>query len=73
MVQARANVRLLDHLRITLGGTGLVSAKFSLSSVLYLKEVPDWNVVVAAWPRDICILHQEKHGYRPLAGPHQFQ
>ena len=37
------------------GGTGLVSAKFSLSSVRDQKEVPDWNVVVAAWPRDICI------------------
>ena len=55
MVQARANGRLLDHFRITLGGTGLVSVKFSLSSVLFQKEVPDWNVVVAAWPRDIGI------------------
>ena len=55
MVQARANGRLLDHFRITLGGSGLVSVKFSLSSVLLQKEVPDWNVVVAAWPRDIGI------------------
>ena len=55
MVQVRANGRLLDHFRITLGGTSLVSSKFSLASVMSLPEVPDWNIVIVAWPRDITI------------------
>ena len=55
MVQARANGRLLDHFRITLGGTGLLSSKFNLSSIMSLPEVPDWKIVIATWPRDIGI------------------
>ena len=55
MVQARANGRLLDHFRITVGGTSLITTKFNLASVMSHKEVPDWNVVIAAWPRDINI------------------
>ena len=55
MVQARANGKMLDHFRLTLGGTGLISSKFNLSSIMSLPEVPDWNIVVATWPRDIGI------------------
>ena len=40
MVQARANGRLLDHFRITVGGTSLITTKFNLASVMNHKEVP---------------------------------
>ena len=38
-----------------MGGTGLISSKFDLSSVMSLPEVPDWKIVIATWPRDIGI------------------
>ena len=55
MVQVRANGRMLDNFRVTLGGTEIITAKVAVSGILADKETPDWVLVYAVWPRDVGI------------------
>ena len=55
MAQVRANGRILDHFRLALGGSELLSATVPLEDILQAKELPRWTLTVTSWPRDIKI------------------
>lgn len=55
MAQVQANLRILDHSRIAVGGNVLLEAEFLLSSVMAEPEMPAWKFVYHSWPRDVHI------------------
>lgn len=55
MVQARATGRLMDHHRVTLGGTVILTANFSTTIVYQIPDLPNLNLKLAIWPREIKI------------------
>jgi len=55
MVQARPNGRILDHVRLVLGGDKLIDVTLKFKNLLSIPDVPDWELVYNLWPRDIKI------------------
>jgi len=55
MVQMRPNGRILDHFRVTVGGSELLTGRVTLSEVMGIKDPPDWIIIFSSWPRDIQI------------------
>ena len=53
MVQVRANGRMLDNFRVTVGGSEILTAKVTLNTILADKDAPDWVLIYAVWPRDV--------------------
>jgi hypothetical protein len=56
MVQARANGRMLDHHKLTLGGSLLLEAVFPVKVIMpafNTSNSPAWKIKYAVWPRDV--------------------
>ena len=55
MAQAQNNGRLLDHFRVTLGGSTMLEAQFKLKTLMNHERLPNWELSYQLWPRDIKI------------------
>jgi hypothetical protein len=55
LVQARPNGRMLDHYRVTLGGSRILDVDFSLSALVAAPRARTWRVKMQLWPRDVDI------------------
>jgi hypothetical protein len=55
LVQARPNGRMLDHFRVTLGGSRILDITFPMASVLALPAAAGWRLKMQTWPRDISL------------------
>jgi len=55
MAQARANGRIIDHFKVCLNGSKLLSVNFPFGSLFSTVDVPDWRAQFDIWPRDIII------------------
>ena len=53
--QVRANGRILDHYRISLGGSRILDVNFALSSLLLVPRASNWRLNFQTWPRDVAI------------------
>ena len=53
MAQVRANGRILDHFRVTLGGSDLLKIEKPFSQFFPGKDLPDWKISISSWPRDV--------------------
>ncbi len=49
-VQVRANGRIQDHYRISLGGSKVVEKIFPTSSLIKRAGAPAWMIKYRAWP-----------------------
>ena len=49
-VQVRANGRIQDHYRISLGGSKVVEKIFPMSSLIKRAGAPAWMIKYRAWP-----------------------
>jgi hypothetical protein len=55
LVQARPNGRMLDHFRVTLGGSRILDISFPLANILALPGAAGWRLKMQTWPRDIAL------------------
>jgi len=55
MAQARANGRLVDHFKVTVNGSEVLTVNFPLSALFAVADLPDWKIQWDIWPRDIPI------------------
>jgi hypothetical protein len=55
LVQARPNGRMLDHFRVTLGGSRILDVTFPLAKILNMPAAAEWKVKMQMWPRDIIL------------------
>ena len=55
LAQARPNGRLLDHVRVVLGGDEIITARIEFSYLLHALDLPKWYFVYSIWPRAIKI------------------
>jgi len=55
MAQVRPNGRILDHYRITLGGSRIIDVNVVLSSLLLVPRACNWRMNFQTWPRDVAI------------------
>jgi hypothetical protein len=53
MVQARPNGRMMDHFRVSLGGSRILDINFALSSILSSPRAKTWRLKMQVWPRDV--------------------
>jgi hypothetical protein len=55
LAQIRPNGRILDHFRVTLGGSRMVDVTVPMSKMLLCPASLGWQLRFAIWPRDICL------------------
>ena len=55
MAQLRPSGRIIDHLRLVLGGSTLLEVKIPFSQLIGAPEVPDWIWVFTTWPASVKI------------------
>jgi hypothetical protein len=55
MAKARANGRLINHIKVTINGSEVLNLNFPLSALFSVADLPDWKVQWDIWPRDIPI------------------
>jgi hypothetical protein len=55
LVQARPNGRMLDHYRVTLGGSRILDVCFNLSALVAAPRARTWRIKMQLWPRDVDI------------------
>jgi len=55
LAQVRPNGRVLDHYRITLGGSRILDVDVSLASLLLVPRASPWKLKFQTWPRDVAI------------------
>lgn len=55
MAQARNNGRLLDHFRLTVGGSNMLKVNFKIKQVMGHDKLANWEFSYRLWPRDIKI------------------
>ena len=55
MAQARNNGRLIDHFRLTLGGSDMLEASFKIKQVLNNDKIANWGFLYKLWPWDVKI------------------
>jgi hypothetical protein len=55
MAQARANGRLVDHFKVTVNGSEVLTVNFPLSALFTVADLPDWRIQWDIWPRDVPI------------------
>ena len=53
--QVRPNGRILDHFRVTLGGSRILDVNFPMASLLLVPKAADWRFRFQIWARDIDI------------------
>jgi hypothetical protein len=53
LVQARPNGRMLDHFRVSLGGSRILDVNFKMASLLASPRAKTWTAKIQLWPRDI--------------------
>jgi hypothetical protein len=53
LMQARPNGRMLDHYRITLGGSRILDINFQMAAVMSLPAAAKWSLRHQVWPKDI--------------------
>ena len=51
--QVRPNGRILDHFRITLGGSRILDVDIPMASLLLVPRAANWRVKFQIWARDI--------------------
>jgi hypothetical protein len=54
-MQVRPNGRMLDHYRVTLGGSRILDVNFGMAKIISLPAVSTWNLRLQVWPRDLSI------------------
>ena len=55
LAQVRPNGRILDHYRVTLGGSRILDVSVALSSLLLVPRACNWSLRFQTWPRDVAI------------------
>jgi len=55
MAQVRDNGRVVDHMRVVLGGNRPIKARFHTKDIFPVANIPDRAVSWEVWPRDITI------------------
>jgi hypothetical protein len=53
LAQVRPNGRILDHFRVTLGGSKILDVNVGLASVLNVPAMRSWRLKFQLWPRDL--------------------
>jgi hypothetical protein len=53
MVQARPNGRMMDHFRVSLGGSRILDVAFALSNIIASPRARTWRLKMQVWPRDV--------------------
>jgi hypothetical protein len=56
LVQARPNGRMLDHFRVTMGGSRILDVSFPVSKIINLPAAANaWKLKMQVWPRDVIL------------------
>jgi hypothetical protein len=53
LMQARPNGRILDHYRVTLGGSRILDVTFPIAKLTNIPAAATWQARHQVWPRDI--------------------
>jgi len=53
MAQARINGRIVDHFRVTVGGSNILRVNFTTRSIFMSERIPTTPLQYEVWPRDI--------------------
>jgi hypothetical protein len=53
LVQARPNGRMLDHFRVSLGGSRILDINTQMASLLASPRAKNWRLRMQIWPRDV--------------------
>jgi hypothetical protein len=68
LVQVRPNGRMLDHYRISLGGSRIIDAQFALAKLSSVQAVKSWKCRIQVWPRDVDLRrNMASTGWKDLA------
>jgi hypothetical protein len=55
LVQVRPNGRMLDHFRVTLGGSRILDVSFPVSNIISMPAANAWRLKMQVWPRDVVL------------------
>ena len=55
MAQVRPNGRSMDHFRLAVGGSHIVTARFNARDIYANQAVPNLDIKWETWPRDVAI------------------
>ena len=55
MAQVRPNGRIMDHFRIAVGGSHIITARFPAKEIYANQVVPNLDIRWQMWPRDVAI------------------
>jgi hypothetical protein len=55
LVQARPNGRMLDHFRVTMGGSRILDISFQMANIINLPAASGWKFKMQIWPRDVVL------------------
>jgi hypothetical protein len=55
LVQARPNGRMLDHFRVTMGGSRILDVSFPVSKIINMPAANAWKLKIQVWPRDVVL------------------
>ena len=55
LAQVRPNGRVIDHVRLVLGGSELIEAKVPFNLLFNLGEIPEWVFIYSIWPHSVKI------------------
>jgi hypothetical protein len=53
LVQVRPNGRMLDHFRVVLGGSKILTINAAIAEQLQIPSAKRWRLKMQSWPRDI--------------------
>jgi hypothetical protein len=53
LIQVRPNGRMLDHFRVSLGGSRILDASFALANVYNFPAAASWQCRIQLWPKDV--------------------
>jgi hypothetical protein len=53
LIQARPNGRMIDHFRVTLGGSRILDVNFQLANLVASPAAKLWRAKMQIWPRDV--------------------
>jgi hypothetical protein len=53
LVQVRPNGRMLDHFRVVLGGSKILTVNAAMADLLQIPSAKRWRLKMQSWPRDI--------------------
>lgn len=55
LAQLRQSGRIIDHMRLALGGAELLEVRVPFRQIISAAEVPDWVWIYTAWPASLKI------------------